>query len=255
MLRILIAGLMATTLVGSAQAQTASTAEIVVMGSGSIERPADWAGISLSASGEGKTSVDALRNLTALQTRLETKLSALAGASSSRVETGELKVTPIRGKDCNSGERYRPVPVLSDGACAIVGYVASLSMTVKVAPAARVGDAASLAAELGGADVELSGSGLDARNALKEAAAQAAIDDARAQASAIAKASGVKLGPILRVQDPETMDYAGGYAGLARLQPRPAAAAYEVAPAVAVSLTVPPVRENARLMVVFSILP
>lgn len=251
----LIAGLLALAAPGSAQAQTLDKSQIVVTGAGSAERPAEWATVSLVVIGEGKTSVDALKSLSALQTRLESELSALVGIKGVDIVTSQLKVQEVRSSDCERGESYDPRPTLSEGPCAVTGYIATMAMRAKFSPASRAGDAASLAAELGGRNVTLADFGLNDSSSLRDAAINAAIQDARGQATAIAKASGVVVGRIVLITDRNAPSF-----DVAAFEDAPLAAAERpamrlTAPTASVKVTVPPVVESVRLSVVFSILP
>lgn len=255
MRKFLISGLFALAALGPAKAQTLDKSQIVITGIGTVERPAEWATVSLVIVGEGKTSVEALKALTALQTKLESQLGVLVGAEAVNIATSQLKVQEVLGDDCDQGEDYDSKPVLSEGACAVKGYVVTMTMRVKLAPASRAGDAASLAAELGGRGVSLAAFGLNSPSSLRDEAIAAAIRDARSQAAAIAKASGVKLGPIALISDRNPRPYNdeeldGLVVTSQALTDRPA-----VAPSASVKVTVPPVEETARLSVVFSILP
>jgi uncharacterized protein YggE len=255
MRKFLISGLFALAALGPAKAQTLDKSQIVITGIGTVERPAEWAIVSLAVVGEGKTSVEALKALSALQTKLESQQSVLVGVKAVDIATSELKVQEVLGPDCERGESYQPTPTLSEGACAVKGYVGVMSMRVKLAPASRAGDAASLAAELGGRGVSLAAFGLNDPTSLRDAAIDAAIQDARAQAAAIAKASGVRLGPIAMVSDRNPRPYSdeeldGIVLNSEALSERP-----PTAPTASVKLTVPPVEETVRLSVVFSILP
>lgn len=257
MRNFLIAGALAVAALGPAQAQTLDKSQIVITGVGSAERPAEWATVSLVVVGEGKTSVEALKALSALQTKLESQLSALVGVKAVDVTTSELKVLEVRGSDCERGDSYDPRPTLSEGACAVTGYLATMAMRAKLSPASRAGDAASLAAELGGRNVTLADFGLNDPSSLRDTAINAAIQDARAQAAAIAKASGVKLGPIALVSDRNPRAYDGETLETVALADAPAAllARPPSAPTASVKVTVPPVEETARLSVVFSVQP
>lgn len=260
MRNFLIAGLLALAALGplQVQAQSLDKSQIVITGVGSAERPAEWATVSLVVIGEGKTSVEALKALTALQTKLESQLSALIGVKAVDVTASEFKVQEVRGSDCERGESYDPRPTLSEGACAVTGYLATMALRAKLSPAARAGDAASLAAELGGRNVTLADFGLNDPSSLRDGAISAAIQDARAQAAAIAKASGVKLGPIALVSDRSPRAYdsvAAEDVPLADAAPAALLARPPTAPTASVKITVPPVEETVRLSVVFSILP
>lgn len=254
----LIAGLLALAAPDLAQAQTLDKSQIVITGVGSVERPAEWATVSLVIVGDGKTSVEALKALTALQTKLESQLGVLVGVKAVDIATSQLKVQEVLGPDCDRGEAYESRPVLSEGACAVKGYVVTMAMRVKLSPASRAGDAASLAAELGGRGVSLADFGLNNPSSLRDEAIAAAIQDARSQAAAIAKASGVKLGPIALVSDRNPRPYNDeNLDGIVLATEAPAAllARPPAAPTASVKVTVPPVEETARLSVVFSILP
>ena len=230
-----------------------SSGEIVVAGRGEIERPSEWARIAMALRGEGKTSVDALRALTDSQKKLEDSLQRLADAKSVKIITGDLKVLPVQADDCE-GEEYRPRPKLEQGGCAIQGYVATMTLIAKVAPADRAGDAASLAAELGARNVTLVDFGVEAPDALREAATRAAVEDARKQALTMASASGRKLGAITRIQSGMGFQDEEEVAAAADRAPSPFLAK-PVAPSVRVDVTVPPVTESARVIVAFRLEP
>ena len=232
-----------------------SSGEIVVAGRGEIERPSEWARIAMTLRGEGKTSVDALRALTDSQKKLEDSLHRLADAKSVKIITGDLKILPVQADDCE-GEEYRPKPKLEQGGCAIQGYVATMTLIAKVAPADRAGDAASLAAELGARNVTLVDFGVEAPDTLREAATRAAVDDARKQALTMANASGRKLGAITKIQsgmgfqDEDQLEVTADAAAARYELAKPAAA-----PTVRVDVTVPPVTESARVIVAFRLEP
>lgn len=242
---------------GGALAQTADTAQIIVSGSGEAEAPADWAEISIDLVGEGLTSVAAVNALTGKQTQLEARIKTVARASSVRIQTGDLAVAAIRGADCEDARGYRERPMLSEGACAVKGYAALMKIEVRVSPASEAGNVASLATELGAVNASLSGYGLDRPELLAERATRDAIESARLQALTIAKASNVRLGPVVRIQMP------GGYANQELYEDEDAAPAADAAaapmqarpPAAAIGITPPPVKTTARLSVIYSVQP
>jgi len=260
MRHFLIATAIALLSASGALAQNADTAQIIVSGSGEAEAPADWAEVSVMLVGEGPTSVAAIKALTAKQSLLEARMMSLTKTSSVRIETGELAVQAVRATDCEDGESYRPNPVLSEGACAIKGYSASMKIEVRVSPASEAGNVASLASELGAMSSSLSGYGLHKPDALREQATRDAIESARLQAMTIARASNVRLGPIVRIQAP------GGYSGGelyedeaapaagAAAAPRPAQMV-RAPPTATVAISPPPVKAMVRLTVIYSVLP
>lgn len=258
MRHFLIATAIALLSAGGALAQSADTAQIIVSGSGEAEAPADWAEVSIDLVGEGPTSVAAVNALTGKQTQLETRIKTLAKASSVRIQTGELTVAAMRGADCEDARGYRARPVLSEGACVVKGYAALMKIEVRVSPASEAGNVASLATELGALNASLSGYGLDHPQLLAERATRDAIESARLQAMTIAKASNVRLGPVVRIQMPgsytdeelyedETAAPAAALAAAAPMLAKP--------PAAAIGITPPPVKATARLNVIYSVLP
>ena len=151
------------------------------------------------------------------------------------------------------------MPTLSAGDCAVIGSVATLNFQTKISPAKRVGDAASLIAQLGGSEVNVSGGGLNDDQALLDEAMRDAIADARRQAQLIAQASGVKLGPIGRVQDSQAittppMPYA---ASNAPPPPPPPPPGYDVGGftplAVKFALDPAPITRTARVTITYQI--
>ncbi|HRD29980.1 MAG TPA: SIMPL domain-containing protein [Caulobacter sp.] len=257
MRNFLIAAAITVLSAGGALAQSADTAQIVVSGSGEAEAPADWAAVSIELVGEGPTAVVAVNALTGKQTQLEARIKSLAKASSVGIQTGDLTVSAIRGADCEDARGYRPRPVLSEGVCTVKGYAALMKIEVRITPASEAGNVASLATELGALDATLSGYGLDHPELLAEQATRDAIEDARFQAMTIARASNVRLGPVVRIQmpssyaDPEldvaVADAAASDAAAAPLLARP--------PAATIDITPPPVKAAARLSVIYSVLP
>lgn len=240
---------------GTASAQIAATpATIVVVGSGVASQDPDSATLSAHLRGEGKTAVEALKALADTRARVEQKLRRLGGAQSVEVTADRLSVKAARSGQCGD-EDYSREPRLSEGGCVVSGYVATLSIGAEVRPADRIGDAASLAAELGATDVSVEDSDVDAPDALKNAATKDAMADALKQATQIAAAAGVKLGPVLRVQD-EQARYADDNAQvLVVTAARAADAAADATPSVSMQVKPPPVTSQARLIVTYSVLP
>ena len=139
-------------------------------------------------------------------------------------------------------------PVLGTGPCAISGYVATSSATIRMASFKEAGTAVGLAGRLGAAKAEIDDFSLKSQTEARRQATAAAFADARARATTIAQASGAKLGATVTVRDEEA-----GAAGndivvtsaqnLGRLSPAPIR--IDVAPA--------PVKTTARLIVTFAL--
>ena len=237
-----------------AAAQTPSTAPefahpvIVVTGAGRASRPADYAEMTVSFRGDGATQLDALRALTAVQERVSQGVSRLEGVRRHQVRSGASYVRESFPPDCErlvNGDRVRP-----RGDCAPTGFVASLSDVVRVWPAERVGAAMSIAAERGAVAVGLGDSGVDDPAALRRLAVDQAVRQARSQAEAIARASGVALGSLERIVDPEARY---GATSVDYLPEIPPLSGSRVVPAVALNVSPPPIRQDVRVTVVFRI--
>ncbi|NEX94109.1 SIMPL domain-containing protein [Caulobacter sp. 17J65-9] len=230
---------------------------IAVMGNGSVEHAPDYAALKFEVVGEAKSETEALKALATRRDGIESGLSRLADAKDVRFETGEFEVKRVLPPECDPGDSYDPKPRLSTGACAPIGFVAQLDVTVQFRPAGKVGDAASLAVQLGARGVELGVSGVDDPRAMREAAVKAAFEDARAQAELLATASGAKLGPVLSINrgvDGENLVV--GYAPALKAQARVLEddGAAPLSPDVALKLTATPVVESTSLAVVFRLI-
>lgn len=230
---------------------------VTVIGNGRAEAPADFAWLNFNLRGEGATSPEAVTALTTSRGKLEASLKALPGKPTLEVRGGTLSIREVRPKSCVINYA---APNLSTGECAVIGSVATVGLQVKVTPAKQVGDVASLAAQLGGADVNLNGGGLADDQALEDKAMREAVADAQRQARLIAESSGRHLGPILRIQDSQ----ANVVNGFPPPPPPPPPVAYAAREEFAFSaaklaaplaMTPPPIMRNARVTVTYSLLP
>jgi uncharacterized protein YggE len=229
---------------------------ITVIGNGRAEAPADFAWLNFNLRGEGPTSPEAVSALTSSRGKLEASLKALPGKPALEVRAGTLSIREVRPKACMPNYA---APNLSTGECAVIGSVAQVGFQVKVTPAKQVGDVASLAAQLGAADVNVSSGGLGEDQSLEDKAMREAIADAQRQARLIAESSGRHLGPILRIQDSQA-NAIGGFPS----PPPPPPPQYEAREVVAYSaaklaaplaMTPPPIVRSARITVTYSLLP
>lgn len=241
--------------VAPARAQSLPTdpPSIIIFATGRAEAPAEFAGIEFKVRGEGATKVAALKAMTVVRSHVEESLPGLVGASKVALAATTLTFYELRPPECSSESDYSDAPKSSAGACRVTGYIAQLSMHAEIWPAERLGDAASLLAQLGADGVEPGSGKIQDEDALSAKATKAALDDARRQAERIAFASGGRLGRVLRIQDPRaTSDnpmVLGGFAAPAALQARPA-----IQPEVSVNLKVEPVAASSLYIVVFELL-
>lgn len=198
----------------------------------------------------------------AMKTReaVEAGLKGMRDAPRLDFRNSQFSVQDIRARGC-AGDRSPPIAmsnaaVLSTGDCAVVGAIATLEVQARVWPAAKFGDAASMATQKGARNAGYRGGGLDSDDALVEAASQAAVADARRQATLLARSSGVALGPVLRVSD--GMAYTPPVAEMLGAPPPPPPPppppAFEQL-SVSVAFRPPPIMRTSRVTLTFAIAP
>ena len=241
--KIALAGLAALLISSGARAQDSGppTHNIAVLGIGSVERPADSTSFSSTVRGEGKTSVEAMQAMAGQRKRVEDGLNHLAGASRVDVSVSGLEVREARKPNCNADDDYGRDRTLSEGPCEdeLAGAVAAGIDPREIAEVILhnliyVGDTA-----------------VDKPEVLKGEATAAAIADARRKAEQIAAAAGLKLGPILQVQDSQFRNMALS-ALIVTAQKREDTS---IVPVVPIDLKPEPVKESAQIAVTFGIEP
>jgi uncharacterized protein len=187
----------AALLAGPAFAQTAGTPPTInVTGHGKLSVPPDTANIHYWLRGEGKTPDDATRAMVAAQTNVENGLRGLLGADS-KVTNSNLVVIEVRDPDCKN---QMGQAILSEGQCAIIGYLATSETDVRTPEIGKAGTAVGLASRLGARDARLQSFELRDTVAAQRNAMVAAVKDARTQASVLAGAAGGHLGRALAIQ-------------------------------------------------------
>ncbi|MDO1559622.1 SIMPL domain-containing protein [Brevundimonas sp. 2R-24] len=222
---------------------------IAVRGEAAVSLPADYATLVIELRGEGDDRISALRQLEETRSRVIDGVSRLQGARAG-VTSRQADVQPAYDPQCNDG-RYGGRR--ATGACAPTGYIATMTVWADISPAERIGAAASLASELGASSASFRTGRLADHRAAYAAALQAAYADARRQAEAMAQASGMQLGEIIRLQDADVQ--------LEDPEDQPQAAAIMVTgsritrPTVELQAAVPPVAVEATVTAVFAIRP
>ncbi|MET0294834.1 MAG: SIMPL domain-containing protein [Caulobacter sp.] len=200
--RTALAAALIVSFAGAASAQMAppDRPTIVVSGTGKARKPAEFAILGFTVTGEGKTPAEAIKLMNASREKIEANLRGHKELKVTELTAEHMNVQDARGPECG---RPRPIvpAMMNTGECAIVGAVASITVQARLQPAAKFGDASSLVAQLGGKAPRLHSSGLLDRQALDADATTAAVAEARREAEILAKAAGVKLGPILRIMD------------------------------------------------------
>ena len=177
--------------------QTAGEMEhsVAVTGHGKVSVPPDTANIHYWLRGEGKTPDDATRAMADSQTRVEAGLKGFLGPDA-QITNSELIVIEVRDPDCATPTGQ---PTLSEGKCAIVGYLAQSQTDVKTSKIDKAGTTVGLASRLGARDARLLGFELRGIAAPRTEAMTRAVADARAQAQVLASAAGGHLGRVLTI--------------------------------------------------------
>lgn len=219
-------------------------ATINVTGEGRVEAAPDRFSMTASVHGRGADQVEALRAMAEAQTRVTDGVTRLRGLTWSEFSTGTPGVQPVYDEACQSRGYGR-----QDG-CDVTGYVATLSLNLRGAPAERAGDAVSIAAERGARDTRLTGYSLSDDSSLRRDAARAAFADARRQAQIIADASGQRIVRVAGVNLPrEEVEMA-----YVPVPARPASGLMDFeSPTVALTVAPEPIRVDSSLAVEFEV--
>ncbi|WP_260921873.1 SIMPL domain-containing protein [Novosphingobium sp. 9] len=236
----------------TAQAQTEPPQPQILVSATGIARTApDRVTIGYTVRGEGTTSDTAITKLRDSALRIEGGVRNLA--KDADLHTSDLNVAEIRPKECDANNYG--TQRLSEGPCAVIGYVATMPVQVETGDVDDAGTLTGLISRLGGTYVGISRFSLHDDNAARAKALAQALADARNQAQMIADGSGRKLGPLLRVQDgdyrnvaPELMVTAMR-AGEAPPPPPPPA---PPAP-IKVGMKPAPIETSARIMVSYAL--
>ena len=191
---------LASALAGAAAAQGPSPHIVQVTGTGKVSTMPDVALIEYWTSGQGKTPDEASRALTARQQAINDGMRGLLGGAT-QISNSNLVLNAVRGAECQNNGNYNAPPRLDEGACAIIGYLASIQGAVRTSQVDKAGTAVGLASRLGARDARLQMFQLSDGQPPYGRAMDAAIADAKQQATRIAKAAGATLGPILTIRD------------------------------------------------------
>jgi uncharacterized protein YggE len=177
------------------QASATAPQTISVTGHGKVSVPPDTANIRYWLRGEGKTPDEATRSMVETQTRVENGVKGFLGPKAD-IANSDLVVIEVRDPNCKS---ERNQATLSEGECAIIGYVATAQAEVTTPAISRAGTAVGLASRLGARDARLINFELrNLANARTEAMTRA-VADARAQAQVLSAAAGGHLGRVLNI--------------------------------------------------------
>ncbi len=237
------------------QAQIFPVPQILVSASGTVKTAPDMVTVGFTLRGEGTTSDDAAAKLrdSAKTVRVGVK-SLLHGAEDDHASN--FSMAQVRSKDCdqNSYGQQR----LSTGACAIIGYIATLPVTIDTPRVRDAGTLVALIGRLGGLDARLRNFWLKDDTGARKSATQAALASALAQATLIAEGAGGRLGALLRVQDAEYREISLAMAEVrqsigAMGEPFPPPPPPAPPPPVRIDLAPEPIQTTVRVMAAYGI--
>lgn len=234
-----------------AQSDSERPAHIQVAGTARVETKPDRARMNYTVTGEGRTADEASTALATKHKAIIDGLSALLGRGT-ELTAGNVAVGQVRPPQCQGNDYGRPQ--LSEGACAVIGYTATLQGNVETAAVDRIGTAVGLAARLGARNAQVQGFELADPAAAKRRATSAAILDARARAEAMATGAGVRLGALLTLSDQNNGGDIVMQAEDIGYLPGPPAPPAPPAP-VAIDIKPRPIETRATVFARFAILP
>lgn len=234
-----------------ASAQEAQQPQILVSASGTTKTPPDMVTIAYTVRGEGTTSDAAVKDLRDKAKAIERGARSVTGAKSEFFTSG-MSVMQVRPKECESNGY--PRETLSQGPCAVVGYIATIPVKVDTANVDAGGTLVGLVSRLGGVRANISRFWLRDDSSARAQAMQSAIADARKQGELIAKGTGVRLGNVIKVQDSDYRNIEVLARTGNQLQYDPAPPAVSTPEPVQVDLTPAPIETRARIVVSFALL-
>jgi hypothetical protein len=187
----------AAALLFAGPAQTAIVPHTIdVTGHGKVRVPPDTANIHYWLRGEGKTPDEATHAMVEAQARVESGLKGFLG-SQAAITNSNLVVIEARDPNCKT--QYGQAG-LSEGSCAVVGFLASSEADVTTPNVHKAATAVGLASRLGARDARLQSFELrDAAAARRDAMTQA-FNDALSQAKILAAAAKGHLGPAMTIR-------------------------------------------------------
>jgi uncharacterized protein YggE len=254
MTRHLVIGMAAMgLLIGPAWGQDATprVPTIIVVGVGTVKTAPDIARLSFDLRGEGKTADEATQALVDRQKAAANALLALLGAAPTMIHTSDMKIEVARSSDCKGDDRFNGGPQLSTGACAIAGYVASESVSVRTKDIKNAGTAVGLAGRLGADNASIDGYDVEDSAVARRQATEKALADARSQATVIAQGSDASLGTLLSVRNQDVEPALNEVIVTGQRVPPPVVAA----PPIVVTTLPQPIETTVRLAVTYAIAP
>ncbi|HMI20554.1 MAG TPA: SIMPL domain-containing protein [Sphingomonas sp.] len=244
----IIMGTLAACAAPARAADISALPTITVVGVGEVKTDPDIANLAFSIRGEGASPDAATRGLVAKQKAIINGLGVLGGGRM-EIRTGEVRLDETRAAGCGGDDDDNPR--LSTGKCAVTGYLASISVSVRMEAVKNAGTAVGLAARLGASNAHASDFDILKHDDAARRAAAAALADAHNRAEAIASAAGEKLGPVVKVTDEAATASDGD--DIMVTGARVPAPVMVMPPPVAVDIRPEPISTTARLTVTYAI--
>jgi uncharacterized protein YggE len=178
-----------------AQAPAEHRSTIDVSGHGRVSVAPDTARLHYWVRGEGRTPDEATRAMAGLQKAVENGLKQFLGRQAT-ITNSDLIVIEVRDRRCSDQSQ----PRLSEGECAVIGYLARSEGDVTTPAIDKAGTAVGVASRLGASDARLQGFELRDTGTVQRNAMSKAVVDAREQAQILAAAAGGRLGRVLDIR-------------------------------------------------------
>jgi uncharacterized protein YggE len=156
---------------------------VTAPGTGKAAAIPDMATMSFGVTAQAKEAKSALDQASAEAAKITDALKK-AGVADKDIQTQDVSVYP----------QYDP-----NNSKTITGYQASLSVSAKVRDIASLGKVISAATAAGAEQINGPTFGLSEKSTYQDEAIQKAVDDAKAQATSMAKASGKQVGDVLSI--------------------------------------------------------
>ncbi|MDZ7280904.1 SIMPL domain-containing protein [Sphingomonas sanguinis] len=231
-------------------AQTVEPPQIQVSGTGTAKAPPDRATVGYRVRGEGATSDEATTRLRDNAKAIRTGAEGLLRGEM-ELHTADFDIKPVRSRECTQND-YGQVQ-LSTGPCAILGYVATMPVSIDTPRIKDAGTLVGLIGRLGGIDVGLQRFWLKDETPVRQQAMLAALASAKAQARLIAEGSGARLGALLRVQDGSFADRSITVTAARADQAPPPPPPPPAPEPIRVDLSSTPISINVNVMVAYAI--
>lgn len=189
--------------------QTASAVEasntITVTGTGTVSNAPDEAVITLTVETDGKDPASAMNANSQVAAKVLARLKS-EGVAGDAVATSNVSVYPVR--------TYNP----DTGAETLTGYRADNSVTVTLSDIVAIGKVLAAAVDSGVTDITGPAWQLKDDTSATAAALKKAVANAEGKAAVLAGAAGVKVGPVLMINEgtetlPQPLVYNYGVAG------------------------------------------